>query len=159
MEDDEMVQTFPSDRANETLAIGILPRGMRSGEHLLNPHRMAGCRELLTINSIAIAQQVACALSQGKAWTSCRPSILRWGERLRQSEGVGGDHETEPEKRRADGKSPWEPLGMIFQEGPPGLRGWLAVANHVFGNRRWREVDAEFLEFSMNARRTPTWDS
>src|SRR5438105_3013147 len=27
-------------------------------------------------------------------------------ERLRQSEGVGGDHETEPEKRRADGKSP-----------------------------------------------------
>jgi hypothetical protein len=36
-------------------------------------------------------------------------------------------------------------LGMIFQEGPPGLRGWLAVANHVFGDRRLREVDAEFL--------------
>jgi hypothetical protein len=50
-------------------------------------------------------------------------------------------------------------LGMIFQEGPPGLRGWLAVANHVFGNSRLREVDAEFLEFTMNARRTPTWVS
>jgi hypothetical protein len=27
-----LVQTFPSDRANEALAIRILPRGMRSGE-------------------------------------------------------------------------------------------------------------------------------
>src|SRR6267378_8608231 len=54
-----MVQTFPSDRANEALAIRILPRGMRSGEHLVNPHRMGGCRERLAINSVAIAQQVA----------------------------------------------------------------------------------------------------
>src|SRR6266481_5831252 len=41
------------------IAIRILPRGMRSGEHLLNPHRMGGCRERLAINSVAIAQQVA----------------------------------------------------------------------------------------------------
>jgi hypothetical protein len=46
---------------------------MRSGEHLVNPHRMDGCRERSAINSVAIAQQVAWrALSQGKAWTSCR---------------------------------------------------------------------------------------
>jgi len=59
VEDDEMVQTFPSDRANEALAIRILPRGVKSGEHLVNPHRMGGCRERLAINSVAIAQQVA----------------------------------------------------------------------------------------------------
>jgi hypothetical protein len=47
-------------------------------------------------------------------------------------------------------------LGMILQEGPPGLRGWLAVVNHVLGNRRLRELDAEFLEFTMNARCAPT---
>src|SRR4030095_776191 len=57
--DDEMVQTFPSDRANEALAIRILPRAMRSGEHLLNPHRMDDCRERFAINSVTIAQQVA----------------------------------------------------------------------------------------------------
>src|SRR6267378_2790917 len=61
-----MVQTFPSDRANEALAIRILPRGMRSGEHLLNPHRMGGCRERLSINSVAIAQQVACCAIPGE---------------------------------------------------------------------------------------------
>src|SRR6267378_3195364 len=48
---------------------------------------------------------------------------------------------------------------MILEEGPPGLRGWLAVANHVFGDRRLGEVDAEFLEFTMNTRCTPTWVS
>ena len=59
IEDDEMVQTFPPDRANEALAIGILPRGMGSGEHLVNPHGMGSCRERLAIDSVAIAQQVA----------------------------------------------------------------------------------------------------
>ena len=33
------------------------------------------------------------------------------------------------------------------------------MANHVFSNRRLREVDAEFLEFTMNARCTPAWVS
>jgi hypothetical protein len=33
------------------------------------------------------------------------------------------------------------------------------VANHVFGNRRLCEVDAEFLEFTMNARCAPAWIS
>jgi hypothetical protein len=141
---------------------------MRSGEDLVNPHRMGGCRERRAIYSVAIAQQVAWrTIPGGRPGPVAGPSILRWDERLRQSAGVGGDRETEPEKRRADGKSRWEPqevgrdqfLGMILQEGPPGLRGWLAVVNHVFGDRRLREVDAEFLEFTMNARCTPAWVS
>ena len=45
---------------------------------------------------------------RGRPGPVAGPSILRWDERLRQSEGAG-DHETEPEKRRADGTSPWEP--------------------------------------------------
>ena len=59
VEDDEVVQTFPSDRTNEALAIRILPWRMRSGEHLMNPQGMNRCRERLAINSVAIAQQVA----------------------------------------------------------------------------------------------------
>jgi len=31
------------------------------------------------------------------------------------------------------------------------------MANHLFGNRRLREVDAEFPEFTMNARCAPAW--
>ena len=48
-------------------------------------------------------------------------------------------------------------LGMILQKGPPGLRGWLAVANHVLGNRGLRESDAEFQQFTMKARCAQAW--
>jgi hypothetical protein len=33
------------------------------------------------------------------------------------------------------------------------------VANHVFGNRRLREADAEFQEFTMKARCASAWIS
>ena len=119
IEDDEMVQTLPSDRANEALAIGILPRGMRSGEPLLNPHRMGGCRELLAINLVAIAQQVAWRTIPGEGLDQLpgRP-FCRGMRGYAKSEGVGGDHETEQEKRRADGKSPWEPQRSLSKPVP-----------------------------------------
>jgi len=68
-------------------------------------------------------------------------------------------NEEKTERRRGNDKEVCRNqfLDMIFQEGPPGLRGWLAVANHVFGNRRLREADAEFPEFTMKARCAPAW--
>ena len=141
---------------------------MRSGEHLVNPHRMGGCRERLAINSVAIAQQVAwctipgegldqlpgrpfCGGMSGYAKVKESAAIMRQNQKNEeQTESRRGNHK---EVRRD------QILGMILQEGPPGLRGWLAVVNHVFGARRLREVDAEFLEFTMNARCTPTWVS
>src|ERR1700730_12753956 len=66
MEDDEMVQTCPSDRANQAFAIRILPRGMRSGEYFLDRQRMGGCREWFAITGVAIAQQVARRTIPGK---------------------------------------------------------------------------------------------
>ena len=44
---------------------------------------------------------------------------------------------------------------VIFHEGPPGLRWWLAASHHVFANAGFADVDAEFEEFSMDARRSP----
>jgi hypothetical protein len=107
VEDDEMVQTFPSDRANEALAIRILPRGMRSREHLLNPHRMDGCRERLAINSVAIAQEVAWRAipGEGLEQLSGRPFCggMRGYAKVKESAAIMRQN---PEKRRADGKSP-----------------------------------------------------
>jgi len=168
VEDDEMVQTLPADRANEALAIRILPRAMRSGEHLLNPHRLDGCRERLAINSVTIAQQVVWCTIPGEGLDQLpgRPFCggMRGYAKVKESAAImrqNQKNEEQTESRRRNHKEVCRDqfLGMIFQEGPPGLRGWLAVTNHVFGNRRLREVDAEFLEFTMNARCTPTWVS
>lgn len=166
IEDDEMVQTFPSDRANQALAIRILPRGMRSGEHLVNAHRMGGCRERLVINSVAITQQVAwCTIpGEGLDQLPSRPICrgMRGYAKVKESAAImrqNQKNEEQTESRCGNHKEVCRDqfLGMILQEGPPGLRGWPAMANHVFGDRRLCEVDAEFLEFTMNARCAPTW--
>src|SRR5215469_5161418 len=45
---------------------------------------------------------------------------------------------------------------MVLQEGAPGLRGWLAAAHHVLGDAGLADVDAEFKQFAVNARCTPS---
>src|SRR5437660_3143924 len=152
-----MVQTFPPERANAALAIRILPRGVKSGEHLVNPHRMGGCRERLAINSVAIAQQVAWCTIPGEGLDQLpgRPFCrgMRGYAKVKESTAImrqNQKNEEQTESRRGNHKEVCrnQLLDMIFQEGPPGLRGWLAVANHVLGNRRLRKVDAEFPEFT-----------
>src|SRR5262245_47324174 len=49
VEDDDVIQTFPTDRTDETLSIGVLPRGSRRGDNLRDPHcsnPMAECRTI-----------------------------------------------------------------------------------------------------------------
>src|ERR1700746_2889446 len=103
-----MVQTFPSDRANEALAIRILPRGMRSGEHLVRPHRMGSCRERFAINSIAIAQQVARSTIPGEGLDQLpgRPFCGGMSGYAKVKE-LAAIMRQNQKKRRADGKSPW----------------------------------------------------
>ena len=160
-----MVQTFPSDRANQALAIRILPRGMRSGEYFLDRHRMGGCRERFAITDVAIAQQVAPRTIPGKGLDQLPVDPfcgMRGHAKVKESAAImrqNQKNEEQTESRRGNHEEicRGQFLPMIFQEGPPGLRGWLAVRNHVLSNRGLREVDAEFLEFTMNARCAPTW--
>jgi hypothetical protein len=47
-------------------------------------------------------------------------------------------------------------LGMILQESAPSLRRRLAWAHHVFADAAFADVDAEFEQFTVDARCTPT---
>jgi hypothetical protein len=46
-------------------------------------------------------------------------------------------------------------LEVILQEGPPGLRRWLAASHHILGNTGLADVDAQLEQFAMDARRSP----
>ena len=48
-------------------------------------------------------------------------------------------------------------LDMLVEEGTPGLRGRLTEPDHVLADAGLADVDAEFEEFTVNARRTPQW--
>src|SRR5882762_11905658 len=47
-------------------------------------------------------------------------------------------------------------LGAILQECAPGLRRRFAAAHHVFAHAALTDVDAEFEQFAVDARSTPT---
>jgi hypothetical protein len=114
--------------------IGILPRGMRSGENLVNAHRMDGCRERLAINSVAIAQQVAWRTIPGEGLNRLpgRPFCrgMRGYAKVKESAAImrqNQENEEQTESRRGNHKEVGRDqfLGMILQEGPPGCEGGL----------------------------------
>ena len=46
-------------------------------------------------------------------------------------------------------------LEVILQEGPPGLRRWLAASHHIPGTTGLANVDAQLEQFAVDARRSP----
>jgi hypothetical protein len=56
VEDDDVIQTFPADRTDETLRIGVLPRTSRRGDNFRDPHRPNAMAECRAIGFIAVPQ-------------------------------------------------------------------------------------------------------
>src|SRR5215470_3938493 len=54
-----MVQTFSANRTDDAFDVGSLPRRPRSAEHFFDIHYGDLLAELLTIDSISIAQQIS----------------------------------------------------------------------------------------------------
>src|SRR3977135_1050097 len=59
IEDDDVIETFAADRADDALDIGILPWRSRRGDDLLDRHRLDTIAEGLPIRSVSISQQKA----------------------------------------------------------------------------------------------------
>src|SRR5262245_6034685 len=65
--DDDVVETFSPDGPNQALHVRIRPRRPRRGEHFLDSERLYMTAELVAIDDVAIAQEVA---SRGIVWES-----------------------------------------------------------------------------------------
>src|SRR6266436_4746753 len=59
VENDDVIETLAADRADDALDIGVLPRGARCGDDLVDPHRPDTIAEALAIRGIPVPQQVA----------------------------------------------------------------------------------------------------
>ena len=57
-EDKHVIQALTPDRADEALSEGILPRALRRREHLLDPHSLQAVLKRLTVDAIAVAEEV-----------------------------------------------------------------------------------------------------
>ena len=71
-EDDDMVKTFPPDRANQPFRMAILPWRSRRGGPITNAHGAKPPFEYLAVDTVAIAEDVFGTGSQPQASVSCR---------------------------------------------------------------------------------------
>ena len=58
-EHDDMIKTFPSDRADQPLHMPILPWRAWRGRSVTNPHRAKTPFEYLAIDAVAIANEIS----------------------------------------------------------------------------------------------------
>jgi len=67
----DMVQTLPSNRANQPLGKGILPRTSRCRHHLLHPQRLDPTPKLVAVAGVTVADQIPWSLPPGWNFRAC----------------------------------------------------------------------------------------
>src|SRR5262249_19850210 len=79
IEDDDMVETLPTDRADHALHVSMLPRRPRSAEELFDSHHFYLFSELESVNPIAISQEIFRRRVEGKSFDDllCGP-LCSW---------------------------------------------------------------------------------
>ena len=83
IEDDDVIEAFATDRADDALDIGVLPRRPRCGDDLLDRHRLDTIAEGLPIRRVAVSQQKARRRVPGKGLSDLarQPGLCGiWGD-------------------------------------------------------------------------------
>ena len=165
MEHDHMIEALAPNGANHSLHIGSLPRGARRRQHFVDAHVSHLSSECIAEDRIAVPQQITRELVKGKGFPQLlsRPLGGRMGGhiKVKNTTTVMGQYQKYVKDLEADGGYREEVdgdqlLGMILQKSAPGLRRRLAAVHHVFADAALADVDAEFEQFAVDARRTPT---
>jgi hypothetical protein len=70
-EDEHVIQALAPDRADEPLHERVLPRALRRGEKLLDPHALHAVPELVAVNVVAVAEEIGRGGVVREGTTSC----------------------------------------------------------------------------------------
>ncbi len=167
-QDDHMVEQITTTVADETFCNAILPGAFERSANGFHAKDFRRCQDLRTESGIAVVNQIARrgivwkCLAQllthpGAGWMSRHiemknsPPVVRDDkEAIENAEGECWHGE---EVHRCDG------FAMIAQKGRPSLC-WLRTPGrfpHPAQNASFRNIEAEHLQFAMNARRTPSF--
>src|SRR6266851_4303460 len=139
VQDDDLVEQFAAEGANDAFGEGVLPGRAWRSENFGQPHALRSSPELATVDAVAIAQEVAGRRVIGE----------RLDDLLRSPSGSGGigdvevhdlsammqqhhEHVEHPEGRsRHDKEVDGDEVGeVVLEERSPGLRGWLRTTRH-----------------------------
>jgi len=166
VEDDDVIEAFPSNRPDDALGEGILPGRSRGNEDLAHPQAFHPPCEHVAVDGVSIAEQV---LGRCLFWEAL--------DKLLSGPGGGGvvgdvdvdefstvvakDQESE-EQVEGEGRDDEEVDGDNLvdkrpKEGAPRRGGSRREATHVLGNGEPGDLIAEEPEFSLDPAPAPGW--
>ena len=164
VEHNDVVQTLPADRSDQPLGESILPRTSRGRQHLLDAHALDSLTELVAVDPIAVAQQIAWRglLREGLDHLLARP----------ERRGIGGhvemhhaptlqrkDHEyiqdAETDRWDSEEVQRHQIVGVIGQKDPPALRRRLTGLGKQPRDGALGNLQSQLEQLAVDARRAP----
>ncbi len=157
VEHNDMIQTLPTYRSNQTFDEGILPRAAGSRQDFFDSHAFNSVTEVVAIEPIAVTQQVARRCVPGKGLDhrlSCpesggvrrdiemhdTPTVVRYDKEDKQ--------DTEIDRRDGEEIHRDQVTNVIGQKDAPALRGrflslWEQTRDGALG-----DLDTQFQQFA-----------
>ena len=164
IDDDDVVQTFAPDRADDAFDVGILPRRARCRADGRETEGFDGSTERWVEGRVAIVEEEprVRVVGEGLAELLSGPGgrgVLRHIDMQDAPPVVSQDDEDEEEpagerghREEVDGDGRAD---MVLKECPPGLRGWRPPARHQPGDCPLRYLESQLQQLAVNARRAP----
>src|ERR1700720_3446297 len=159
-----MIDTFPSDRTDQSFSICFLPRGTRRCRSVANAHRSKSTDKDLTIGPVPVTNEIAGCLFPPACFRDlvCDP-FCGWMRRDAKPQNMSpaAPHDQQSiEQAKRDCRHDEhihrsDPVSVISEERPPTLGRRVSSPAHVLGYAGLSDIDAELEEFSMDPRRSP----
>jgi hypothetical protein len=159
-----VVQAFPTDRADQPFGVAVLPWRACRSRMIANAKRANSANEYAAVASISIMDQIARNLlpptgGRQLIGNSFCGAVRRDSEPQNLSPTVPHDQQSiqQPKGHRRNDKQVHrrDTVSMIAQEGLPALRRRPSSSRHIFGRAGLAYVDAELDQFAVYARCAP----
>jgi hypothetical protein len=160
------VQTLAADRADEPLREGTLPRTAGSREHLLDLHALHALAERVTVDRVAIAEEISGGGGVREAvheLLGCPCSRGMLGDvDVEDSAPMVSEDDQDEKHSQVSGRNGEEVdrdqvLDMVVQERAPGLRWRCPALRDQARDRALGHVDAELKKLPMDPGRATQW--
>lgn len=163
-DDDRVIQTFSPHRPDHALNVWILPWRTGCSSNFDQPKCRNFLPEHVAVNCVVVTKQIlGCIVCTDglkhlprrpyRSGMFCCVSVNNF------SPIMAKDHQDKEHSERCRGYCEEvdcdEIRRMDLEESSPCLRRWLPISNHVLGHHRFRHIDAELQQLTVDPRRTP----
>ena len=165
-EHNNVVKALPSDRADKSFSISVLPWGARWRRSIANADRSKSSDEDLALGPIPVADQIAGGLFPAACFREliCDPfrGRMRCNAKPQNLSSTMPHNQQAVEQPKRDCRDDEQihcrdAVGMIVEKCFPTLGRRPSTLGHILGYARLTDIDTELEELSMDPRRSPQW--